>query len=234
MSATEVCAAGRAHHRRAACRRPGAGLQRRRPPPRPPPARLSADAVAARVAMLRDASGALSGVDTDDLDVAERVDHEQLLSLVERNLFAADRGARARVEPVGAQPGRAPARAGGPAVRAGRRSGWRRSPPGWPRSPTLSTRPGPSCATVPGSTWRPPPVSSAALRRSSRTRCPACCARRRRCGPLWSPSRSTRWPRWSLRGLARATGRGRGARPRPPAGPAAVGGASSGTPWTPS
>ncbi len=48
---------------------------------------LSADGVAARVTMLRDASGALSGVDTDDLDVAERVDHEQLLSLVERSLF---------------------------------------------------------------------------------------------------------------------------------------------------
>jgi uncharacterized protein (DUF885 family) len=49
---------------------------------------LSATAVAARVAMLRDASGALSGVDTDDLVEAERVDHEQLLSAVERNLFA--------------------------------------------------------------------------------------------------------------------------------------------------
>jgi uncharacterized protein (DUF885 family) len=48
---------------------------------------LSADGVAARVAMLGDASDALSGVDTDDLDVAERVDHEQLLSLVERSLF---------------------------------------------------------------------------------------------------------------------------------------------------
>jgi uncharacterized protein (DUF885 family) len=47
----------------------------------------SADGVAARITMLRDASGALSGVDTDDLDGAERVDHEQLLSLVERSLF---------------------------------------------------------------------------------------------------------------------------------------------------
>jgi hypothetical protein len=27
-------------------------------------------------------------VDTDDLDPADRVDHEQLLSLVERSLFA--------------------------------------------------------------------------------------------------------------------------------------------------
>jgi uncharacterized protein (DUF885 family) len=48
----------------------------------------SGDGVAARVSMLRDASGALSGVDTDDLDAAERVDHEQLLSLTERALFA--------------------------------------------------------------------------------------------------------------------------------------------------
>ena len=48
----------------------------------------SAVAVEARVSMLRDASGALSGVDTDDLDEQERVDHEQLLSLVERTLFA--------------------------------------------------------------------------------------------------------------------------------------------------
>jgi uncharacterized protein (DUF885 family) len=49
---------------------------------------LSPAAVASRVTMLRDASGALSGVDTDVLDEAERVDHEQLLSLVERSLFA--------------------------------------------------------------------------------------------------------------------------------------------------
>jgi uncharacterized protein (DUF885 family) len=48
---------------------------------------LSDDAVAVRTALLRDAAGALSGVDTDDLDEAERVDHEQLLWLVERTLF---------------------------------------------------------------------------------------------------------------------------------------------------
>jgi uncharacterized protein (DUF885 family) len=47
----------------------------------------SVDGVAARAAMLRDASGALSGVDIDALDEADRVDHEQLLSLVERSLF---------------------------------------------------------------------------------------------------------------------------------------------------
>jgi uncharacterized protein (DUF885 family) len=49
---------------------------------------FSADAVADRISMLRDAAGALSGVDTDGLDAAERVDHEQLLAHVERVLFA--------------------------------------------------------------------------------------------------------------------------------------------------
>jgi uncharacterized protein (DUF885 family) len=48
---------------------------------------LSADAVAARVEMLRDASAALSGVDTDGLSLADQVDHEQLLAFVERSLF---------------------------------------------------------------------------------------------------------------------------------------------------
>jgi uncharacterized protein (DUF885 family) len=48
---------------------------------------LSRDGVAARVAMLRDAAGALSGVDTDGLDPADQVDHEQLMSLVERAMF---------------------------------------------------------------------------------------------------------------------------------------------------
>jgi len=49
---------------------------------------LSSDGVARRVGLLRDASGALSGVDADDLELADQVDHEQLLSMVERNLFA--------------------------------------------------------------------------------------------------------------------------------------------------
>ena len=49
---------------------------------------LSTDGVAGRVGLLRDASVALSGVDTDDLDLADQVDHEQLLSMVERSLFA--------------------------------------------------------------------------------------------------------------------------------------------------
>jgi len=48
---------------------------------------LSADGVAARVAKLRDASNALSGVDSEALSPGQRVDHEQLLSLVERALF---------------------------------------------------------------------------------------------------------------------------------------------------
>jgi len=48
---------------------------------------LSAEGVAGRVAMVRDAAEALSGVDTDGLEPGERVDHEQLLSLVERQLF---------------------------------------------------------------------------------------------------------------------------------------------------
>ncbi|HKT04443.1 MAG TPA: DUF885 family protein, partial [Rugosimonospora sp.] len=48
---------------------------------------LSADGVAREVAMLRDASAALSQVDYEVLDAAERVDHAVLLSLVERRLF---------------------------------------------------------------------------------------------------------------------------------------------------
>jgi uncharacterized protein (DUF885 family) len=48
---------------------------------------LSRDGVAARVTMLSDAAAALSGVDTDGLELADQVDHEQLLSLVERSLF---------------------------------------------------------------------------------------------------------------------------------------------------
>ncbi|MFC4148328.1 DUF885 domain-containing protein [Micromonospora mangrovi] len=48
---------------------------------------LSADAVAADQAMLRDAADALSEIDPDSLDVAERVDHALLSSLVDRGLF---------------------------------------------------------------------------------------------------------------------------------------------------
>ncbi|MBX6750091.1 MAG: DUF885 domain-containing protein [Micromonosporaceae bacterium] len=48
---------------------------------------LSPDGVAEQVRMLRDASAALSGVDTDGLSLADQVDHELLLSLVERRLF---------------------------------------------------------------------------------------------------------------------------------------------------
>lgn len=48
---------------------------------------LSADAVAGRAALLREASAELSGVDIDGLDVEERVDHAVLTAMVERRLF---------------------------------------------------------------------------------------------------------------------------------------------------
>ncbi|GAA4567038.1 DUF885 domain-containing protein [Micromonospora coerulea] len=48
---------------------------------------LSADAVAADQAMLKDAADALSAIDPDALDVEEQVDHALLSSLVDRGLF---------------------------------------------------------------------------------------------------------------------------------------------------
>ncbi|GAA4597670.1 hypothetical protein BJY16_002436 [Actinoplanes octamycinicus] len=48
---------------------------------------LSAGAVQARVAMLRDAADALSGIDADGLDAQEQVDHAILTAQVERGLF---------------------------------------------------------------------------------------------------------------------------------------------------
>ena len=48
---------------------------------------LSPGAVAQRVTMLRDASDALSGLDPDDLDDQEQVDHAVLSATVERGLF---------------------------------------------------------------------------------------------------------------------------------------------------
>src|SRR3954468_10262629 len=48
---------------------------------------LSTDGIAADVAMLRDAAHALSQVDTDALDPTERVDHEILSSIVDRDVF---------------------------------------------------------------------------------------------------------------------------------------------------
>jgi len=48
---------------------------------------LSPDAVAAEVAMLRDATAALSQIDLDELDPQERVDHAILQARVERALF---------------------------------------------------------------------------------------------------------------------------------------------------
>jgi uncharacterized protein (DUF885 family) len=49
---------------------------------------LSSEGVGRRIGVLRDAAGALSGVDSDALDPAEQVDCEQLLALVERSLFS--------------------------------------------------------------------------------------------------------------------------------------------------
>src|SRR3954464_5920048 len=50
---------------------------------------LSAGAVAADVAMLRDAARRLAGPDTDDLDPEEQVDHAILSSIVDRGVFEA-------------------------------------------------------------------------------------------------------------------------------------------------
>jgi hypothetical protein len=50
---------------------------------------LSPGAVAGRVTMLRDAADALSGLDADDLEPQEQVDHAILSALVERDLFEA-------------------------------------------------------------------------------------------------------------------------------------------------
>src|SRR6266540_3675530 len=48
---------------------------------------LSTEGVAADVSMLRDAAHALSQVDADTLDLADRVDHEILSSIVDREIF---------------------------------------------------------------------------------------------------------------------------------------------------
>ncbi|SCL19223.1 Uncharacterized conserved protein, DUF885 familyt [Micromonospora rhizosphaerae] len=50
---------------------------------------LSADALAADQAMLKDAADALSEIDPDSLDVDEQVDHALLSSMVDRELFEA-------------------------------------------------------------------------------------------------------------------------------------------------
>ncbi|GAA1746358.1 DUF885 domain-containing protein [Luedemannella helvata] len=46
-----------------------------------------AEAVAARVGMLRDAADALSSLDVDALDLPEQVDHAQLTNLIDRTLY---------------------------------------------------------------------------------------------------------------------------------------------------
>jgi uncharacterized protein (DUF885 family) len=66
---------------------------------------LSADGVAARTAMLRDAAEVLSGVDTDVLEPADRVDHDQLLSLVERSLFQLTEVRETEWNPLAHNPG---------------------------------------------------------------------------------------------------------------------------------
>jgi uncharacterized protein (DUF885 family) len=66
---------------------------------------LSTDGVAARAAMLRDAAQALSGVDTDGLAPADRVDHDQLLSLVERSLFQLTEVRESEWNPLAHNPG---------------------------------------------------------------------------------------------------------------------------------
>ena len=117
---------------------------------------LSADAVcAARESMLRDAAGALSGVDTDELDARPSGSTTRiLLALVERALFELTEVREHEWNPLRAQPGRAAARAGRPAVRPGRE----RLEPAWPAglrpSRTRWRPPGRCCATARASTWR--------------------------------------------------------------------------------
>src|SRR5215467_11533131 len=48
---------------------------------------LSADAIAGRITMLREASDTLAAADVDELDIAEQVDHAILQARVDRDLF---------------------------------------------------------------------------------------------------------------------------------------------------
>ncbi|MDM4722506.1 DUF885 domain-containing protein [Micromonospora sp. WMMA1363] len=66
---------------------------------------LSADAVAADRAMLRDAADALSEVDDDALDVDDRVDHALLTALVDRGLFESDEIRSHEWDPLRHNPG---------------------------------------------------------------------------------------------------------------------------------
>ncbi|WP_345625787.1 DUF885 domain-containing protein [Rugosimonospora acidiphila] len=66
---------------------------------------LSTEAVARDVAMLRDASAALSQVDDDTLDPQERVDHEILMSFVDRLLFERTEVRESEWNPLAHNPG---------------------------------------------------------------------------------------------------------------------------------
>jgi uncharacterized protein (DUF885 family) len=66
---------------------------------------LSADAVASRAGMLRDASVALSGVGDEALDPEDRVDHAQLTSLVEGALFDLEQVREHEWDPLAHNPG---------------------------------------------------------------------------------------------------------------------------------
>ncbi|NJP35339.1 DUF885 domain-containing protein [Micromonospora thermarum] len=66
---------------------------------------LSADAVAADRAMLRDAADALSEVDGDALDVDDQVDHALLTALVDRELFERDEIRAHEWDPLRHNPG---------------------------------------------------------------------------------------------------------------------------------
>ena len=120
-----------------------------------------------RVGLLRDASGALSGVDTDDLEPADQVDHEQLLSLVERSLFALTEVREYEWNPLAHNPGillhavlarpfapaeqrsRAGRAAGGDPGRAGDRAGRR-----WSAARGSTSRPRPASSAAPPSLIR--------------------------------------------------------------------------------
>jgi uncharacterized protein (DUF885 family) len=67
---------------------------------------LSAGSVAADAAMLRDASAALSQVDTDDLGPQDAVDHACLLAVVERELFELTEVREHEWNPIEHNPGR--------------------------------------------------------------------------------------------------------------------------------
>ena len=156
---------------------------------------------------------------------AEQVDHEQLLSLVERALFELTEIREHEWNPLVHNPGSAAARAGRPPVRAGRAAaGVAGRPAG--RDPGRAGRP-------PGPCWRDCPrihleTAVGQFRGYGGAR-----ARRgaRRCWPQAPALSSTvepvavePWPRWRRSPTGCASGPARRDGARPPPGPAAVGG----------